>query len=283
MLAITRVLCPVDLSAASAGALRYATGLGSVLRAEVRVLLVGATPRPGPEDQEASELAAFIATTVGPAPGLRQVHRHGQPTDEILHAAEAMGADLIVMGTHGRTGLRRFLLGSVAEAVVRRSATPVLVVPGPSPGLPGPAAGTVLCAVDFSASSPRAIEHAAAMAAGTGARLLLTHVLEWSEEQDLMPSTGGRRLPTSEDDAFTRLNELITEEMRGRCHPAVALGYGEPGDELLRLCQEHDASVIVLGIMRRNAIDLTVFGSTARRVIRDAGRPVLTVGEPTAR
>jgi nucleotide-binding universal stress UspA family protein len=71
--------------------------------------------------------------------------------------------------------------------------------------------------------------------------------------------------------------------MRGRCHPAVALGYGQPGDELLRLSHEHGADVIVLGITRRSAIDLTVFGSTARRVIRDAGRPVLTVGEPTAR
>jgi nucleotide-binding universal stress UspA family protein len=283
MLTITRLLCPVDLSAASAGALRYATELGSVLPAELSVLLVGATPRPGADDGESPELAGFIATTVGATPGLRQVHRHGQPTEQILRAAEAMGADLIVMGTHGRTGLQRLLLGSVAEAIVRRSATPVLVVPGASPGLRGPGAGTVLCAVDFSASSLRAIEHAAAIAAGTEARLLLTHVLEWSEEQDPMPSTGGRRLPTSEDDALARLNELITDEMRGRCHPAVALGYGQPGDELLRLSHEHGADVIVLGITRRNAIDLTVFGSTARRVIRDAGRPVLTVGEPTAR
>ena len=284
MLTLTRLLCPVDLSAASAAALRYATGLRSVLHAELSVLLVGASPRHDGDDMDAPALTAFIAETVGAAAGLHCVHRQGQPTDEILRAAAATDSDLIVMGTHGRTGLRRLLLGSVTEAVVRHSATPVLVVPGTSPAPRGPAtAGTVLCGVDFSASSPRAIEYAASLAAGSGARLLLAHVLEWSEEQDPLPSTGGHRLPTSEDDAVARLNELITDEMRTGCSPAVALGYGEPGDELLRLRQHHDADVIVLGITRRSAIDLTVFGSTARRVIRDAERPVLTVGGAAAR
>lgn len=80
-----------------------------------------------------------------------------------------------------------------------------------------------------------------------------------------------------------RLNELITDEMRTRCSPELALGYGEPGDEVLRLVQEHDADMCVLGITRRNPIDLTVFGSTARRIIRDSGRPVLTVGASKTR
>ncbi len=75
-----------------------------------------------------------------------------------------------------------------------------------------------------------------------------------------------------------RLNELITDEMRMRCSPQLALGYGEPGDELLRLLQEHDADMCVLSITRRNPIDLTVFGSTARRLIRNGGHPVLAVG-----
>ena len=61
------------------------------------------------------------------------------------------------------------------------------------------------------------------------------------------------------------------------------MGYGEPDDELLRLMQEHDADMIVLGITRRNSIDLAVFGSTTRRVIRDGGRPVLTVGASRTR
>lgn len=284
MLTITHVLCPVDLSATAADALRYATELSSVLHAELSVLLVGSGAPDGRDDRDSPELSAFIAGTVGSAVELRRVHRHGQPIEEILRTSEEIEADLIVMGSHGRTGLRRLLLGSVTEAVVRRSVTPVLVVPRASPTLQGPATlDVVLCAVDFSASSQRAIENAAAVAAGASARLLLAHVLEWSEEHDALPSTQGHRLPTSEDDAVTRLNELITDEMRTRCSPELALGYGEPGDEVLRLVQEHDADMCVLGITRRNPIDLTVFGSTARRIIRDSGRPVLTVGASKTR
>ena len=176
-------------------------------------------------------------------------------------------------------GLQRLLLGSVTEAVVRRSATPVLVVPRSRAGVPGRATlDVVFCAVDFSLSSKRAFEYAVSIATGTGARLVLAHVLEWSEEHDPLPYTEGQRLPTSEDDAVRRLNELITDEIRTRCSPQLALGYGAPGDELLRLLQEHDAGLIVLGVTERNPIDLAVFGSTVRRLIRDSGRPVLTVG-----
>ena len=277
MLTITHVLCPVDLSAAAAAALRYATELSSVLQAELSVLLVGSGASEGSDGSDS--IAAFIAGTVGRAVQPHRIYRQGQPVEEILRTSEAIGPDLVVMGSHGRTGLQRLLLGSVTEAVVRRSVTPVLVVPPTSPGLQRPVKpDVVLCAVDFSPSSQRAIEYAAAVAAGAGARLLLAHILEWSEEHDPSAAIQGHRFPTSEDDAITRLNELITDEMRMRCSPQLALGYGEPGDELLRLLQEHDADMCVLGITRRNPIDLTVFGSTARRLIRNGGRPVLAVG-----
>ena len=279
MLTIAHVLCPVDLSATSADALRYAAELGSMLHAELSVLLVDSDAPGGRDDRDSPELAAFIDRTVGSAAELHRVRRHGQPIEEILRTSEAIGADLVVMGSHGRTGLQRLLLGSVTEAVARRSVTPVLVVPRTRPRRQAPPTlDVVLCAVDFSASSQRAIEYAASVAVGAGARLLLAHVLEWSEEQDQPPPTQGHRFPTSEDDAVTRLNELITDELRTHCSPVLALGYGESDDELLRLLQEHDVDLCVVGITRRNAIDLTVFGSTARRVIRDSGRPVLTVG-----
>ena len=65
--------------------------------------------------------------------------------------------------------------------------------------------------------------------------------------------------------------------MRARWSPELAVGYGSPGDELLRLARERDADLMVLGVRRRNALDLALFGSTARRVLRDAPCPVLTV------
>lgn len=279
MIAILRVLCPVDLSAASGEALRYAAELASVMHAELTVLHVDATLASGRDDEGAAALVAFIADALGTTAAPHALHRRGQPIEEILRSSGAIGADLIVMGSHGRTGLSRLLLGSVSEAVARRSPTPVLVVPATGTGQPRAVTpDPVLCAVDFSASSPRAIAYAASLAAAAGAGLLLAHVLEWSEEHDTVPSADGGRFPTSEDDAIARLNVSVTDDMRSRCRLELAVGYGEPGDELLRLVQEHDVAIVVLGVSGRNPLDLTVFGSTARRVIREAGRPVLTVG-----
>ena len=136
---------------------------------------------------------------------------------------------------------------------------------------------SVICGVDFAESTQRVVEYAVSVTATTGARLVVAHVLEWSEESDSLPSPDAHGFPTSEDDAVARLNALITSEMRARCSPELAVGYGSPGDELLRLAKERGADLIVLGVRRRNPLDLVLFGSTVRRVLRDAPCPVLTV------
>jgi nucleotide-binding universal stress UspA family protein len=125
---------------------------------------------------------------------------------EILSTATAVVSDVIVMGTHGRTGLRRLLFGSVAERVVRRSPAPVVAVP---PGVwrkpqSSIRLASVLCAVDFYEPSSRAVDYAASIAAAASARLVLAHVLEWSEEKEALPGSGRTLLPTSEDDAIGR-------------------------------------------------------------------------------
>ena len=275
---IRHVLCPVDLSGAAAKALRYAAALSSALGAELTVLFVDSVATERPRDVESRELTAFIAATVGPAADVHPIQRQGEPIDEILRTSAALDCDLIVMGTHGRTGVQRLLLGSVAENVLRRSPTPVLVVPHAMAKREDLArVDSVICAVDFAESAQRVVEYAVSITATTGARLVVAHVLEWSEESDSLPSPDAHGFPTSEDDAVARLNTLITSEMRARCSPELAVGYGSPGDELLRLAKERGADLIVLGVRRRNALDLVLFGSTVRRVLRDAPCPVLTV------
>ena len=227
---------------------------------------------------ESRELTAFIAATVGPAADVHPIQRQGEPINEILRTSAALECDLIVIGTHGRTGVQRLLLGSVAENVLRRSPTPVLVVPLAMAKREDLAlVDSVICGVDFAESTQRVVEYAVSVTATTGARLIVAHVLEWSEESDSLPSPDAHGFPTSEDDAVARLNALITSEMRARCSPELAVGYGSPGDELLRLAKERGADLIVLGVRRRNPLDLVLFGSTVRRVLRDAPCPVLTV------
>jgi nucleotide-binding universal stress UspA family protein len=275
---IRHVLCPVDLSGAAAKALTYAAALSSGLGTELTVLFVDPVATERPRDVESRELTAFIAATLGPATEVRPIQRQGEPIDEILRTSAALDCDLIVMGTHGHTGVQRLLLGSVAESVLRRSLMPVLVVPHAMAKREDLARlDSVICAVDFALNAQRVVEYAVSVTATTGARLVVAHVLEWSEESDSLPSPDAGGFPTSEDDAVARLNTLITSEMRARCSPELVVGYGSPGDELLCLAKERGADLMVLGVRRRNALDLVLFGSTVRRVLRDAPCPVLTV------
>jgi len=258
---IRHILCAVDLSGAAAKALRYAAALRSALGAELTVLFVDPVATGRPQGMESRGLTTFIAATLGPATDVRPIQRQGEPIDEILRTSAAFACDLVVMGTHGHTGMQRLLLGSVAESVLRRSLTPVLVVPHAMPKREDLArVDLVICAVDFAENAQRVVEYAVSVTATTGARLVVAHVLEWSEESDTLPSPDASGFPTSEDDAVARLKTLITSEMRARGSPELAVGYGSPGDELLRLAKERGADLIVLGVRRRKALDLVLLG-----------------------
>lgn len=194
-------------------------------------------------------------------------------------------ADLIVMGTHGRTGFRRLFLGSVTETVLRRSRCPVLAVPAmtkrPADAV---ALQTIVCAVDFSETSTRALDYAASLASKSRGHLVLVHALEWSEEsEDALARSGPATFPTSEQDALDQLNDVVTNEIRASCNPELVVAYGTPAEGVLRTVLERDADLVVLGIQGRNAIDLAVFGSTAQRLIREATTPVLTVSAMASR
>ncbi len=151
MPAVTRVLVPIDFSPSSRAALEYATFLAGRLGAELDVLHVWEPPgyvgpdtlallpipagQPGWDQTRTDvtrEVEHFLAKTASKPKQLSVRVEAGEPSDTILQIAKDGGADLIVMGTHGRTGLSRLLIGSVAEAVLRRSTCPVLTLRVPS-------------------------------------------------------------------------------------------------------------------------------------------------------
>jgi len=144
MATFRRILHPTDFSRASAPALRRAVALAKACRAQIVLLHVMTPPSPfigegAPPSSYADllilarrsakrRLAAALARARRERVRVQAIFAEGLPADEILRAARRARADLIVMGTHGRTGVSRVFLGSVAERVVRESRCPVLTV-----------------------------------------------------------------------------------------------------------------------------------------------------------
>ena len=292
-----RILCPVDKSDFSVRALQYAVALQQSNRAELTVLTVRPREIPpalwteypvappinpmDPEVEEA-ELRGFIHRAVGAALAKVSV-REGFVSQEILLAARETPADLIVMGTHGASGFERWLLGSVAENVLRHAACPALTVPPSAaepPDAPAAPFKTILCAIDFSRDSQRALVVAQDLARAGGGRLVVVHALEHLAGES--PALAAhfnvaefRR--TLERDARQRLEELLPLAARAECNTSVILAEGKASREVLRAATAHEADLIVLGVHGRNALDLALFGSTTRHVLHRATVPVLTV------
>lgn len=286
---VERILCPTDFSDYSVRALGYAATLAKRLEARLSVLhvmpnVVAATGGPYfPATQQmreraASELHAFTepARTAGAvvAPELRE----GEVWREIQAMAAELPADLIVMGTHGRSGFEQFLLGSVTEKVLRRSSCPVLTVchvaerPRGEPAL----FRRILCATDFSASSPLTIAFALSLAAEQQAELTLLHVLEGLQLYRAAPEFGplNRQL---EEAARQQLEASVASAARDWCTVQHRVTVGRAHSEIVRVARDQDADLIVMGTHGHSSIASLFFGSTSYHVVRGAGCPVLTV------
>jgi nucleotide-binding universal stress UspA family protein len=203
----------------------------------------------------------------------------GDPIRHILERSEALPADLIVLGTHGRSGFERLILGSVTEKVLRKAPCPVMAVPPPAVSAGKLPYTRLLCPVDFSESSEAALRFAWSLAEEADARLTIVHVIDWQPDDDLMMA----RFDTAEyyaaveQQARERLDRLVPDDARVWCKPETVTMRGKPYREILALADSKETDLIVLGVRGRNPIDLALFGSTVNQVVRRARCPVLTV------
>lgn len=141
MLPIRNILHPTDFSERSEFALNMASALARDYNANLIILHVAQSPVilftegiiPPSPDEHLEEVRQQLSRVEPADPDVNVVHQlvEGNPASEILHVAEMMNVDLIVMGTHGRHGIKRLLMGSVAEYVMERAACPVLTVKTP--------------------------------------------------------------------------------------------------------------------------------------------------------
>lgn len=306
MIEIRRILCPVDLSEPSSHALDHAAAIArwyesslTVLHVVARVPLAalgpGAPARPAvlltPPDRDAliARIRQFAGTVAAGRVGPEIATREGDPVGEILAQAREMSADLLVLGTHGRSGFDRLVLGSVTEKVLRKAEGPVLSVPPRAPAAPAGAVVAyrrVLCPVDFSPSSMRALQYAMSIAEENNAHLTVLHVVEYDlrHHPDLYETIiSDDRLTLREFrsrcDALSRerLEDAVPEHVRAYCTVETKLAGGSPAREILRAAAEEQSDLIVIGVRGRGGADLVLLGSTAQHVVRAAACPVLTL------
>jgi len=138
MIFLKKILVTTDLSPFSLAALEYAASLATLYTSKIYLLFVyegkegshgkDAAVQPKTEEEARNALEEFVRSNIPEKNRLTLVVRKGVPADEITRYAQAEGIDLIVMATHGRTGMRHIMMGSVAERVLRQCSIPVLTV-----------------------------------------------------------------------------------------------------------------------------------------------------------
>jgi nucleotide-binding universal stress UspA family protein len=294
MIRIAHILCPVDFSGSSQHALDHAAAIARWYEARLTVLYVFANapvmdvPPLVLEPPERERLMAGMrGMTTSVPPEVPVDFRIGQAFnvyEEIVAQIGATHADLMVIGTHGRSGFQRLFLGSVTEKVIRKATCPTLVVPPRAPDVP---IGTpvqfrrILCPVDFSESSLDALAYSITMAEEADAHLTLMYVVEFHPaliEAPMMPALDLSRVrEAAAAEARRRLHELIPESARAYCTVETAIVEGRAYREIHRYATEHQFDLIVMGVHGRGAFDLMVFGSTTHHVIRASACPVLIV------
>lgn len=297
MVTMRRILCPVDFSDFSRHALDYAVGIARWYDAGIRVLhvippITSMLPVSGgglypplvfsPEElqQFRSELESFARASGVEALDTEVVQ--GSVPGEIVRSAKELPADLLVMGTHGRSGFERLMLGSVTEKLLRKSPCPLLTVPAGSPAVAPVNAlfSRVLCAVDFSPASLHALALAQSLAGEAAARLCVMHVLEPVSIFEPVVAVGPDDLPAVNADHSReirqRLEGLVGGETRAFTDVAEVVVSGKPYQEILRAADEQRSDLIVIGA-HGGRLGLPAFGSTTAHVVREAQCPVLTV------
>jgi nucleotide-binding universal stress UspA family protein len=294
---LKRILCATDLSAASTPAWAFAQRLAAATK--VDLVLVHAVPlipppiegsvAPGTYERvveegrtralSACDELAESARTRGLAVTVHLAEGPAGP--RILDAAERESADLVVLGTHGRTGLNRLLAGSVAEHVVQLSGRPVITVrPLPTPAsLPDRPVARILYATDFSPASRRAWPWAHAIAERTGAEVDVLHVLlEVVPDRHLDPAFLAQAAERIRRDAQESAESLLGSWGLPRDRVRVHFTHGVEADAIAHWAASAGADLIVMGTHGRTGLLRLALGSVARRILHTAPCPVLTVG-----
>ena len=260
------ILCPIDFSDASRGALRYARVIAEHFGARLLALTVEdpllteavdlSTGVQWDPDDARDGVEEFVRSVLGNEPlaagSVAYAVAVGKPADQILHVAQDAGCDLIVMSTHGLTGMRKLFFGSTTERVLRETKVPVLAT---SPGDEGPRnlaevrrrIGRVLVPVDLTRASLHQVQIARAICEALNVPFIATHVVEPVRSPRApklhLPSIDLERRAAAED----ALNELLASVPR-QFHPEALIAFGDPAEEITKIARDRHAGLVIIGL-----------------------------------
>jgi nucleotide-binding universal stress UspA family protein len=284
------ILLPFDGSEGAAEALHHASEIAHWADATIHVVYVADTARDSvtvveghtvdalvQQGEEIVDEAARTLDTLGSSYDTDVVQ--GNPAPTIVEYAERYDQDLVVMPTHGREGVSRYLLGSVSEKVVRLSSVPVLTVRmQPDERLTFPYEN-VLIPTDGSTAATHAAEYLVEFAAALDATVHVLSVVEGSTPGPDLRATGSE---AENERAATDAVETVVAaaETRGVTDIVRHVEHGSPVEEILDSIESNDVHVLGMGTTGRRGTERILLGSVAEKTVRSAPVPVMTVAEP---
>jgi nucleotide-binding universal stress UspA family protein len=224
-------------------------------------------------EQGAEAKMQSIESRLNGLPHQTMIERGSEVRATLQRIVEENNIDLLVLGTHGRRGVQKLLLGSVAEKVWRSANVPVLTIgPGVRRAQSGEGFHCVLFATDFTAESLTGLPYAVSMARESRAHLVLLHVIRQFKKEEILGEL-------SASDAIYHLGQLVPTDA-GLCHrPDLEVKYGAPAQNIIDTASRCGADLIVLGIREGDVFGVAthVERTVAHEVVVSAPCPVLTV------
>jgi nucleotide-binding universal stress UspA family protein len=200
----------------------------------------------------------------------------------IVQRVEAHPTDLLVMGTHGRSGFHRLLLGSVTEKVLRTASCPVLTVPPAAPGMTAAPVTfkRILCAIDYSPSALKSLQYALELGRQADGCVTVLYALEYMDPEEPCEHVDfdiRQRRQHFIDHARARLHAQLAQEPTTWCAIEEIVAIDRAYKAVLHQASASNADLIVMGAQGTAGIELMLYGSNTQHVVRAARCPVLTV------
>lgn len=292
------IVCGVDRSEAATDALATANWLAPRIGARLVVLHVASEPANYPAGAYGSYVIAsegaeergqlVLARALHRSDLPRQIARRvelGDPAERLASTARDEDAALVVVGSHARGRPRGALLGSVSRRLVRSCDRPLVIVPKDAdvPG-EGRAVESLVCGIDDSEDSDRAVAAATALAAALELKLVIAHVCAPLPSEASIPASSGVLLPVDagrlEKRVKRRAIEVFdrAEEVIGTAAPLNrTLAFGDPAEHLVELAAHERAAMVVVGSRGHSAEKAALLGSVSSAVVGSATVPVAIV------